>query len=77
MNDHSNPRVLKIAVLVMNEKAIQCTIRRISETSATLEVPNTVGIPENFDLVIDGVRRPCHAVWKSGTEIEVMFEWGI
>jgi hypothetical protein len=77
MNHRSNPRVLKIAVLVMEDKAIQCAIRRLSETSATLEVPNTVGIPENFDLVIDGVRGPCHAVWKSGTEIEVKFEWGI
>jgi len=52
-------------------------IKKLSETSATLEVPNTVGIPEIFDLVIDGVRRPCHAVWKSATEIEVKFEWGI
>jgi hypothetical protein len=72
MSDHS---ILKIAVLVMDEKAIQCTISKLSETGATLEVPSTVGIPENFDLVIDGIRRPCHAVWRSRTEIEVQFEW--
>ena len=77
MNDHSNHRVLKIAVLVLDARAIQCTITRLSETSATLEIPNTVGIPETFDLVIDGIRRSCHAVWKSGTEIEVKFERGI
>jgi len=77
MNRRSNHQVLKIAVLVMDEKAIQCMIKRLSETSATLEVPTTVGIPEIFDLVIDGVRRPCHAVWKSATEIQVKFEWGI
>jgi hypothetical protein len=75
MNDHSNHRVLKIAVVLMSDKAIQCTIRKFSATSATLEVPNTVGIPENFDLVVDGIRRPCHAVWKSDTEIGVEFEW--
>ena len=72
MSDHS---ILKIAVLVMDEKAIQCTIGKLSETGATLEVPSTVGVPENFDLVIDGIRRPCHAVWRSGTKIEVQFEW--
>jgi hypothetical protein len=77
MNDHSNRLFSKIAVVVMDDKAIQCTIRKLSETSATLEVPNTVGIPENFDLVIDGIRRPCHAVWKSDTEIGVELEWAI
>jgi hypothetical protein len=69
--------ILKIAVLVMAEKAIQCTIRALSETSATVEVPNTVGIPENFDLVIDGIRRPCHAVRRSDTQIGVDFEWTV
>jgi hypothetical protein len=61
----------------MEDKAIQCTIKIISETSVTLEVPSTVGIPENFDLVIDGIRRPCHAVWKSHTEIGVELGWAI
>jgi hypothetical protein len=74
MNDHS---ILKVAVLVMDAKAIQCSIRKLSETGATLEVPNTVGIPENFDLVIDGIRRPCHAVSRSDTQIVVDFEWPI
>jgi hypothetical protein len=72
MSDHS---ILKIAVLLMDDKAIQCTISKLSETGATLEVPSTVGIPEDFDLVIDGIRRPCHAVWRSQTKIEVQFEW--
>ena len=72
MSDHST---LKIAVLVTNDKAIQCTISKLSETGATLEVPSTVDIPETFDLVIDGIRRPCHAVWMSRTKIEVHFDW--
>jgi hypothetical protein len=71
MNDHP---ILKIAVLVMGDKAIQCTIRELSDTSATLEVPNPVSIPENFDLVIDGIRRPCHTVLKSHREILVDFD---
>ena len=74
MSDHS---ILKIAVIVMDHKAIQCTISKLSETGATVEVPSTVGIPENFDLVIDGIRRPCHAGWMSRTEIGVEFEWTV
>lgn len=77
MKDHPNRGLPKIAVLVMDDKAIQCTTRKLSETSATLEVPNTVGIPESFDVVVDGIRRPCRAVWKSVTEIGVEFEWAI
>jgi hypothetical protein len=59
----------------MNDKAIQCTISKLSKTGVTLEVPSTVDIPDNFDLVIDGIRRPCHAVWRSETKISVQFEW--
>jgi hypothetical protein len=72
MSDHL---IFKVAVIVMDNKAIQCTIRKLSQTRATLEVPNTVGIPEKFSLVIDGIRRPCRAVWRSYTQIVVAFEW--
>jgi hypothetical protein len=65
----------KSAVLVMRNKAMQCTVKKVSETSAKLQVPSTVGIPESFDLVVDGIRRPCRATWTSETEIGFDFEW--
>ena len=55
MSDHS---ILKVAVIVMDNKAIQCTIRKLYRTRATLEVPSTLGIPEKFSLVIDGIQQP-------------------
>jgi hypothetical protein len=69
-------RVLKTAYIVLSAKApkIECTVRSISKTGASLQVSTTVGIPKSFDVVIEGVRRHCHSVWRNDTKIGITFQ---
>ncbi|MGA9282927.1 MAG: PilZ domain-containing protein [Pseudolabrys sp.] len=67
MNEkHVAPRhhVLKSAFIVISEKApkLECTVKNISDGGAALRVSTTIGIPKNFDLIIDGKRHHCHWV---------------
>jgi hypothetical protein len=66
---------LKTAFIVVSRKQpkIECAVRNISHTGAALEVSTTFGIPSNFYLIIDGVRRHCQSVWRTETKIGIMF----
>src|SRR5712671_681129 len=68
-------RVLKAATIVFGGRAIDCTVRDLSITGAALEVPNQIGIPAKFTLVVpgDGLSLPCNVVWRSGYRIGVTF----
>ncbi len=68
--------MFKTAYIVISEKApkLECAIRNISDTGALLQVSTTFGVPTTFDLVIDGVRHPCHSVWRTDTKIGIAFE---
>ena len=72
----SRRRVLKGAYIMISEKApkIECTIQNISETGAALRVSTTIGIPQHFDLLFDGMRRHCRSQWRTDTKIGVLFE---
>ena len=69
-------RVLKGAFIVVSEKApkLECTVRNISDTGAALQVSTTFGLPQAFDIIVDGVRRRCRAAWRTDTKIGVSFE---
>jgi hypothetical protein len=69
-------RVLKTGYIVISDKApkIECTVRNISETGASLQVSTTLGIPKNFVFIIDGVRRHCRSVWRTGIKIGIAFQ---
>jgi hypothetical protein len=69
-------KVLKGGRIEFAGVTIDCTARNLSEAGAALEVINSVGIPSEFILVLSqsGVRRSCHAVWRSQTKIGVVFE---
>lgn len=69
-------RVLKGAFIVISEKApkLEYTVRNISDTGAALQVSTTFGLPQAFDIIVDGVRRRCHVVWRTDTKIGVSFE---
>jgi hypothetical protein len=56
-------------------RAIDCTVRNLSETGAALEVTTPVGIPERFTLVIEADQRQvqCHLVWRKERRIGVLF----
>jgi len=69
-------RVLKSAFIITSDKApkLECTVRNFSETGAALQVSTTIGIPQHFDVVIDGMRRRCRSQWRTDTKIGVLFE---
>ena len=61
-------RVLKGAKLFLGTSSvIDCTVRDLTNAGACIHVPNTVGLPESFDLTFDGgysVRR-CRIAWRA------------
>ena len=53
----------------------ECTVRNLSNSGACLVVTSQVGIPDDFDLVLDSdhsVKR-CHVEWRAGTRMGVSF----
>jgi len=68
-------RVLKTAFIIVSEKApkLECAVRNISETGAALQVSTTIGIPQNFDVIIDGMRHHCRSQWRTDTKIGILF----
>jgi len=69
-------RLLKTGFIIIGDKApkIQCALKNVSEAGAALQVSTTVGIPGNFDVVIDGTRRRCRSQWRTDTKIGVRFD---
>jgi hypothetical protein len=55
--------------------AIDCIIRNMSDTGATLEVKNPSGVPDEFTLLIkpEFVKRNCQVAWRSANRIGVQF----
>jgi hypothetical protein len=68
-------RVLKTAQIILSDKApkLDCSVRNLSNTGACLQVSTTYGIPMSFDLLFDGVRRSCRAVWRTDNKMGVIF----
>ena len=64
------------AFIVISEKApkLECIVKNISEKGAMLRVSTTLGIPHNFDLILEGEKHPCHSVWRTETNIGVEFK---
>ena len=54
---------------------VDCVIRNLSHTGASLVVPMTVGIPGSFTLVDahGGTRHAAEVVWRRGDRIGVHF----
>jgi hypothetical protein len=71
-------RVLRGGVISFHRlgAVFECTVRNLSDTGACLMVESPVGIPNEFDLVLDRekVPRRCHVVWRSANKIGVAFQ---
>ena len=74
---HSRRRTLKGGRIVFNQRfsVVTCTVRNLSDGGACIEVANSVGIPDDFDLTIEPehVSRSCHVAWRSDHRIGVAF----
>jgi hypothetical protein len=69
-------RVTKPANIEYGGVKVACTVRDISITGAALEVSDQFGIPETFTLSMpeDGLKLPCHVVWRRDFRIGVAFD---
>jgi hypothetical protein len=51
-------------------------VRNFSADGALLLVQSIAGIPDNFDLYLDGIRHPAHVVWKRSSALGVTWITG-
>jgi hypothetical protein len=69
-------RILKGAKIILGTASvIDCIVRNVTNTGARIHIPDTVDLPEAFDLTFDGGYsfRICRIVWRSITETGVEF----
>jgi hypothetical protein len=70
-------KTLKGGHIVFNagRSTIDATVRNLSSKGAKLQVNSVVGIPDTFDLLLDGhSRQPCRVVWRTLKELGVEFD---
>jgi hypothetical protein len=69
-------RVSKPATINFGRGTIDCMVRELSITGAALEVPNPIGIPASFTLMVpgDGLQLRCHIVWRTEYRMGVAFD---
>lgn len=69
-------RVFKGGTISFGGAAVDCTVRNVSNSGATLDVASLAGIPPSFKLAIradDFVAR-CRIVWSKENRIGVAFD---
>jgi PilZ domain len=76
--DVTRTRIQRNAKIIAPRGAqiIHCTVQNITNGGACLQVANTYGVPETFELTFEQgrTRRPCRVVWRSADELGVAFE---
>jgi PilZ domain len=75
---HPRHRTLKAGKIVFNHRfcVVDCTVRNLSADGACLQVPSTLGIPDDFDLLIEPEKatHTCRVAWKNETRMGVTFQ---
>jgi len=70
-------RTLKSGKIVFHDRrsVIDCLVRNLSDRGSCLQVNTTVGIPNAFELLIDGEDEsyPCKVIWTSKNRIGIEF----
>jgi hypothetical protein len=68
-------RIFKNAAIVLNDRSprLECAARDLSPQGVRLCLPTTYGIPQQFDVLIDGKCRRGRSVWRTCTEMGVIF----
>jgi diguanylate cyclase (GGDEF)-like protein len=71
-------RVLKAGRMLFNggRSSIDCTVRSLSNTGASLAISSSAGVPDQFKLQIeaDNFSRMCRIVTKADRQLEVAFD---
>lgn len=75
--DSHRARTLRGAKVLFNDRrsVLDCTIRNLSPDGAGLQIESLVGVPPDFELLIDGEHtpRPCRLMWQSDHRAGVKF----
>jgi len=70
-------RVLKAGLIHFNNRmsTVDCTVRTLAENGAGLDLSNSFGLPEKFNLMIrsDGFDVSCRIVSQTERHVEVEF----
>jgi hypothetical protein len=69
-------RTLKAGTIVYNNSSsvFDCTVRNLSKSGACLMVASPRGVPEEFDLLMEGARHHCTVSWRRADRIGVKFQ---
>jgi len=69
-------RRFKAGTIVFNDAAsvFDCTVRNISATGACLLVASPLTLPAEFELMIEGERRPCAVAWRRPDRVGVEYQ---
>ena len=71
-------RVLRNAKIIVPRRSpvIHCTVLNITSGGACLEVANTFGVPDSFELTFESgrTRRRCRVAWRTADQLGVAFE---
>ncbi|MCS3449252.1 MULTISPECIES: sensor domain-containing diguanylate cyclase [Bradyrhizobium] len=74
----SRGRTFLAGKIVFNfgRSAFDCTVRQLTETSATVELESVVGIPDHIQLLLVGSNqvKPCKRLWQSDRQLGLVFE---
>ena len=67
--------MFKAGKIVFNQggSVIDCTVRNVSRTGATLDVQSAVTVPQKFELCWDGNVQRCTVVWRKMDCLGVRF----
>ncbi len=70
-------RTLKTGKIVFNRgnSVFDCRVRNLSPTGALVEVQSMLGIPQQFEIVMDdgATRRACSVLWRNERMLGVRF----
>ena len=70
-------RTFKGGKLTFNKglSVLDCVVRDLSAKGAQLELATSVGVPDQFELVIapDRIKRLCRVTWRSERKVGVSF----
>ena len=66
-------RTLEAARIVFDEDRVECAVHNLSARGALLHVKTVAGIPDTFELHIDGVVHPAWVIWKDTGKLGVFW----
>lgn len=73
--DAPRRRTLFAGKIIFNQQSsvFNCVVRNISDAGACLEIDSPVGIPDQFELLVEGagIKADYRVIWRRGKRIGV------